>query len=951
LLRVQILGEVRAWRDGQLVELGPAARRAVLGLLALAGGQPVPRTDLVAGVWHGRPSPPSAVNILHTHVKHLRRLFEPERAAGRPATVLRRVGEGYALHVPACSVDVLEFRAELAAAVKLRRSGDLSGAATLLQRAMSRWQGPALADVPILAGHPKLVALAEERRSALGWHAELMISAGRAAEVIGVLEEEAAARPLDEAVQARLILAYGALGRRDEAFTVYHAVRRRLVADLGVDPGPELEGVHADLLRDVRPTIPEADRHGGPPAYERVPPAQLIVDLPVFTGRTAELALLDAVLDAREDRSAYRCEAAGVVVLSGPAGVGKTSLAVHWAHRVASRFPDGQLYLNLRGFHPTGVAVDPMEALRLLLEALEVPATEVPTDLDARAALYRSRLAGRRILILLDNAADVMQVRPLLPGRAPCMAVVTSRNQLAGLVVAEGARPVPLSPLTAAEATDLLVRRIGADRAAREPGAVSEIVERCAGLPLALAVVAARAAIGAGHPLQAYASELHLSAGRLDALSAGDPATDLREVFSWSYRGLGDLPARLFRLLGTHPAADISAAAAASLAGCGRQEAHAALTGLVSASLVLTPVPGRYALHDLVRVYAADLARRADPTARADDASRRLLAHHLHTAYAADRVLNPNRSPIALDEPPPGVIGEPITDRRHAMAWFAEEHAVLLAIVRDAGASGRDTECWQLAWTLWTHLDRRGYWDDLADVALLAIAATGRAAGPVEQAGAYRMLARAYTRLNRLDEARTQLRYALGLCRRAQDRPGQAVTNLNLALVWERQGAYASALDHAVTALAIFVAEGDRAGQVRARSAVGWYHALLGDNAQALSHCQAAMAEVTAIGDLLAAASIWDSLGQVHQRLGDHARAVACIERAIDLYREQNDRHVVGLVLIRLAEARRAQGDTAGERAAWGAALSILAELDPPAAERARVALTALPGEPATARD
>jgi tetratricopeptide (TPR) repeat protein len=296
------------------------------------------------------------------------------------------------------------------------------------------------------------------------------------------------------------------------------------------------------------------------------------------------------------------------------------------------------------------------------------------------------------------------------------------------------------------------------------------------------------------------------------------------------------------------------------------------------------------------------------------------------------------------------VVPEPIADGPHAMAWFAAEHAVLLALVRDAATSRRDTECWQLAWTLWTHLDRRGYWDDLAEVSHLAIAATIRSAGPGEQAGAYRMLARAYTRLNRLDDARTQLRCALDLCRHAGDRPGQALTELNLALAWERQGDHALALDHARTALALFVAEGDRAGQVRARSAVGWYHALLGDHVQALSHCQVALADVAAIGDRLAAAPIWDGLGHVHHKLGDHARAVACIQRAIDLYQEQGDRHVVGIVLVRLAEARQAQGDTAGARAAGSAALGILAELDPPAAEQARVALTGLSAGPAATR-
>ncbi len=926
-MRVQVLGEVCAWRDGEPIALGPASRRAMLGLLALAGGHPLPRTELVAGIWHGRQPPPSAVNILHTHVKHLRRLLEPQRPAGAEATIVRRVGDGYALHVPGAAVDAVQFRADVITAATLSREGRLNEAIAALERALGRWQGPVLADVPALAGHPKLVALTEERQSALAKYADLMIDAGRAADILAALEEEAAARPLDEATQARLILAYRDVGRRDRAFETFHLVRRRLADDLGVDPGPELAAVHGELLHDDRPAAPA----GVPP--HPVTPAQLIGDLPAFTGRAPELSLLDSLL----------LSPASVAVVSGAAGMGKTSLAVHWAHRAAHHFPDGQLYVNLRGFHPGGAPMDPAEALRRFLDALGVAAAQIPSDLDALAALYRSKLAGKQVLVLLDNAADVAQVRPLLPGKGSSLALVTSRNQLAGLVATAGARLVALHPLTPDEAHHLLAQRIGPERAGSEPEAIAEIVKQCAGLPLALAISAARAVVG-GHPLDGYADELRAAGGQLDALALGDADNDLREVFSWSYRALGDLPAKLFRLLGIHPGPDLSVAAAASLAGRPLHETRAALRQLVSASLLLTPTPGRYAMHDLVRAYAGELAHQTDP--RSDhlrEASRRMLAHYVHTGYAADRLLNPARATIALDPAPAGVLPEALADVPRALAWFTTEHPVLLAVHDHAVAVGLDTETWQLTWTLWTYLDRQGHWHELTAASHAAIAAAGRAAGPAAQAEAHRLLARAHTRLNQLADAQTHLQHALDLYEGVGDHTGKAHTHLNAALVRERQNDPGTALVHAKMALDLFTTQRDRTGQVRSHNAAGWYYALLGDHPQAQAHCQAALANQDAFGDRRECAPIWDTLGYSHHKLGDHTQAVACFQRAVDLYAELGDRHIEGLALTHLAEAQQSGGNTQAARATYHQALAILTDLDPPAAEQVRAALAALP--------
>ncbi|HEX6682479.1 MAG TPA: BTAD domain-containing putative transcriptional regulator [Candidatus Limnocylindrales bacterium] len=625
-LRIQLLGPTGAWRGDDPLDLGPAGQRAVLGLLLLASGQSLSRNEIVAGLWLDREPPPSAANVIQTYVKHLRRMLEPDRPRRAASTVLRKVGDGYALHLPPSTVDVQCFRDHVAAAVASQRCGQLERAAESLGEALGLWHGPPLADIPALAAHPKVVALAGERQAALARYGELMIATGRAADGLPALEEAAASQPLNEAWQARLISAYHAAGQRGQAFATFHGVRRRLAEDLGVDPGPELSAAHSALLHsDDRPA----------PAGSVT--AQLPADTPSFAGRTAELSQLDGLPPS------------SLVVISGAPGVGKTALAVRWAHRVAPRFPDGQLYLNLRGFDPGGVVMEPGDAVRWALDSLGVPANRVPSTVDAQAALYRSRLAGRRMLVVLDNARDPAQVRPLLPGTPGCLVLVTARNQLASLVAAEGAHPLPLGPLDPGDARELLAQRVGAARTAGEPAAVAEILDRCAGLPLALVIIAARAALSGNLPLAALADRLRRGGDRLDALTTGDPGTDLRAVFSWSYRSLGAGAARLFRLLGLHPGPDVSVAAAASLAAVTVCEARRLLAELVRASLAAEPAAGRYRLHDLLRAYAAEVAVSGEPRRTRRAATFRMLDHYLHSAHAAAR------DPLTLPPPAPGV--------------------------------------------------------------------------------------------------------------------------------------------------------------------------------------------------------------------------------------------------------------------------------------------------------
>jgi hypothetical protein len=403
-----------------------------------------------------------------------------------------------------------------------------------------------------------------------------------------------------------------------------------------------------------------------------------------------------------------------IAALSGTAGVGKTTLAVHWAHRVSARFPDGQLYVNLKGFDPGGEALDPSEAARGFLEAFGVPVTRIPADLPGQTGLYRSLLAGRRVLVVLDNARDVEQVRPLLPGSPGCLALVTSRSHLTGLVADEGAYPLALDLLPAADARDLLIRRLGSSLVTSEPAAVDDIIARCARLPLALTIAAARAATSPSFPLAVFAAELREATRALDSFDGGDLATDIRAVFSWSYGALSAAAARLFRLLGLHPGPDIGLSAAASLAAIQPDQARTPLAELTRAHLLAEHSPGRYAFHDLLRSYAAEQAQAHDSQPVRDAAVDRLLDHYLHTARNAAMLIEPHFEPPALMSAHPGVSpGEPGT-AEDAMSWFQAEHAILLATVQLAADAGHARHVWRLAWMLSPAFIRRGSWTDHA---------------------------------------------------------------------------------------------------------------------------------------------------------------------------------------------------------------------------------------------
>ncbi len=661
------------------------------------------------------------------------------------------------------------------------------------------------------------------------------------------------------------------------------------------------------------------------PAPEVAVPRQLPGAVPGFAGRAAELRTLSGLLD-------QAAGASGTVVISaigGTAGIGKTALAVTWAHQVAGRFPDGQLYVNLRGFDPAGSPVAPAEAVRGFLDALDVPAERIPVSLDAQAALYRSLVAGRRMLVVLDNARDAAQVRPLLPGSPGCMVVVTSRNQLTNLVAAEGACPVTLDLLTIAEARQLLAGRLGEDRVAAEPAAVQQVIASCARLPLALATVAARAAAHPQFPLASLAGELRDARGSLSAFGGGEAAADARAVFSWSYQQLTPQAARLFRLLGLHPGPDTTACAAAGLAAVPAGQARGLLAELARAHLVTEHSPGRFTFHDLLRAYASELARARDTEDDQNAAITRMLDHYLHNAHAASLRLYPRARPLTLPAPPPGVLPEEQPGFAAAWAWFEAEYPVLLAAIDQAAATGWDTHAWQLAWTLMDFLNRQGRWHEWEAIQHTALNAARRHDDRSGQAHAHTGIGFACWWLGRCDEAHSHLQRALDLFAELGDAAGQAEAHKTLGGVLEYQHRLAEALGHHQEALALFRAAGDRRGQAVALNNAGWMHALLGNHHEALAHCEQGLALQREIGDRDGEAYTLDSLGYSHYRLGNYKESADYYRLSLAGYQETRGHYHMAATLGHLGDTLDAAGDQPAARTAWQQALAIMDSLGP----------------------
>ncbi len=924
-----VLGSIYVATGRGPVRLAGDRYRRLLATLLIDFDQVVSLGRLVDSVWDDHP-PATAKRQIQNAISVLRRQLV-DGPAGAPVIVVD--GTGYRIPASAGQLDARIFAQRTAQARGLAATGRAEPAVAELRAALGLWRGAAYQGLSGTAIEAAAARLDEQRLAATEECVELELALGRHREVIGELTELVSANPLRERLVGQFMLALYRSGRQAEALRVYHTLRTRLADELALDPSGQLRDLHAAVLTDDPAAGPPVTARPGAVAGERNDPAtspvpaQLPTGVTGFTGRASGLAELD--------------RAAPVTLITGMAGIGKTTLAIHWAHRVRDRFPDGQLYVNLRGFDPVQRVTSPREAIRGFLDALAVPPDRIPDDLEAQAALYRSLLAGRRMLILLDNARDAAQVRPLLPGSPSCLTLITSRHRLSGLVAGEGAHPVTLDLLSPGEAGELLARRVGRDRVAAEPAGVADIVARCAGLPLALAIVAARAAAQRELPLAVLAEELRDDHERLDALDGDDPATDVRAVFSWSYQALSPAAARLFRLLALHPGPDISAAAAASLAGRPAGPSRPLMSELITAHLLMEHPPRRYAMHDLVRAYAAELVQRTDSATERRGAVHRMLDHYLHTGWTAAGVQHPQRHPMITVSPPhPEVVPEGHRDTARAAAWFTAEKGVLANCVTQAANWGFDTHAWQIAWTVAAFLDQRGYWHE--DLALQheALQAARRTADPAGQAHAHRAVARAYLRLQRTDAAGRHLGAAFELFDTLAEHEATARTHLDLAWACDQRARYPDALDHAERALRLFRGASHLPGQADALNAVGWYRTLLGNHRAALDACRRALTLHEELDYPRGQALTWFRLGYAHRHLGDHAQATACYRRALGIFRDIGMPYDEAAALIALGDVQDATGHADAARDSWRQALAILTDLRHPDADQVRARLT-----------
>jgi DNA-binding SARP family transcriptional activator/tetratricopeptide (TPR) repeat protein len=904
---VRVLGPFAVLADGDPVDISAGRASALLAVLAMSAGRVVSIERLTDMVWGERP-PANARRTVQTYVYRLRTALGSES--------IGTVGAGYVLNAHSDDVDALRF-------VDLLDTADRDPASERdrIVAALGLWRGDPLEGVQsewlIEYDRPRLV---ERHLSALERRIDLDIDSGRAADVIAEVWEVAGQHPLRESMWARLIVALDRCGRPAEALECYETMRSRIVSELGVDPGAELQRIYADLLRGAAPE--PSIRQSEP---ELTVPRQLPADVEGFTGREDVLAVLDALVDG--DHS----PPAGIAVLHGAGGIGKTAVAVRWAHRVSEQFPDGQLYLDLRGFGP-GEPTAPAQALETLLHGLGVPGEQVPADLDARSALLRTVLADRRVLMVLDNARDAEQARPLLPGGRGILVIVTSRSRMRGLTAREGARRIAVDTLPLDDAVDLLTAGLDRQRVGYDEESLTELAELAGRMPLALAVAVERASLFRDSKVAELVGELRDEQNRLDALDPGDDLlTSVRAVFSWSYQALDEEAAQTFRLLGLHPGVDIGPSAAAALIGSARSRQARLLDRLADVNLLQRSRHGRYTMHDLLRTYAAELVHEVDDQARRESAIRRLLSWYVHSAADAHaKSVTTEGEPrfMNIGAPEVGVTPLSFADHRQAHDWLDAEWPTLVRLVSYAAAQGHPQAAYHLVNKLHHYLVSDRPPAEAAALQAIARESTVAVGQRVDEGFITNQLGISYGRLGDYERCIDHLERARHLFRAEQHTGGESQALHNLGIAYIGAGRLDDARVSVERALALAVRREDDIGEIAVTlTNLSRLHLEAGQIDEAVEAASDALRRLSGSDRLVREAIASMALGLARAAQGRHGEAEECLVSALDTYRALGRRWSEAVVLTSLGRVERDTNRPDEARATWQRALAIVDEV------------------------
>jgi DNA-binding SARP family transcriptional activator len=940
-VRFRILGPLEVRTGQEWTGIGAPKWRSLLAVLLLNPGQLVSADRLIWELWGDDP-PDSATNLLSVYVLRLRRLLG--EAEGRTLTTRP---PGYQLRLDPNDLDARSFEELISQGRQVLAAGDPRRAAAVLAEALSLWRGPALADVPpsnlVTA---EAARLEELRLTARELHAEARIGCGLHAELVPELHRLVSDQPLREELWALLMRALDGAGRHAEAIAAYGQAREVITAELGVDPGAELQRLYQAMLEAgpvAGPPRPRPDAAAVPDQASEDPaapetaapetaaagpsavPAQLPADVADFTGRDEHSKQLVRLLT--EARGADNPRAVAVVVVAGAGGLGKTALAVHAAHELGPYFPDGQLYVSLLG--ASQQPLPPDEVLARLLRDLGVPDARIPVYAEERAALLRTTMAGRQILMVLDDARDAAQVRPLLPGTASSAVLVTSRHRLADLA---GSHLVDLDVLDEAEARLLFTRIIGTQRAAAEPAAVRDVLEACAGLPLAIRIAGARLTARRGWSVGTLARRLADERRRLDEFTAGDLA--VRACFQVSFESLpgaersgGVDPAHAFRLLGVWQGPSIGLPTVAALLGQPEGPVSDALEVLIDASLLESPAPDRYQFHDLLRAYAAQRAHAEEPAKVVAAAVRRVLSWYLLTADAAASVLSPSRNPVPLGSPEPGLQQPAFGTADEALDWSELERANLVAATRQAAGQGLHDIAWRLPVAAMISFELSGYraeWITTHQIGLASARELGDRLGEARVLNGMGMVLGE----QRAESAIECFERALAIFRELGDRRGQAQAANNLAFSYRFLGRHEDAVPALLAALDLQREVGARRGEAIALCNLGESYLHLGQYQEAIIRSEQALAVAHEIAAVRFEGYALYNLGRANLELGSTTAAVGLLEQALQIHRSAGDKYGEAQDLQQIGIAHARDGAAARAREAWARACAIFESLD-----------------------